>query len=78
MGQKLTLKREHDNRHDKFAIAGKTMLKGKIGLVFVGHIPRELSRYTWYAIQEGRSLKLQYPKKNLSYLRWCKVDWKFQ
>ena len=52
VGQKLTFKREHDNRHDKFAVAGKTMVKGKIGLIIVGHIPRELSRYTWYAIQE--------------------------
>ena len=40
MGQKFTFKREHD----KFADAGKTMLKRKIGLV--GHITRELSRYT--------------------------------
>ena len=48
VGQKLTFMREHDNRHDKFAVAGKIMLKGKIGLIIVGHIPRELSRYTWY------------------------------
>ena len=54
VGRKLTFKPEHD----KFAVAGKTMLKGKIGLIIVGHIPRELSRYTWYAIQEGRSFKL--------------------
>ena len=26
------------------------MIKGKIGLVVVGHVPRELSRYIWFSI----------------------------
>ena len=45
--------REHNNPHDHFAVAGKTMLKGKIAPVTVGHVPRELARYVWYAIMEG-------------------------
>ena len=52
MGQKVIFKREHNNPHDKFAVSGKVTMKGKIGLIVVGHVPRELSRYTWYAIQE--------------------------
>ena len=32
------------------------MLKEKIRLIIVGHIPIELSRYSWYAIQEGREV----------------------
>ena len=53
VGQKITFKREHNNPHDRFAVAGKTRLKGKIALVTVGHVPRELARYVWYAIMEG-------------------------
>ena len=30
-----------------------TLVKGKIAPVTVGHIPRELSRYVWYAMMEG-------------------------
>ena len=45
VGQKITFKREHNNPHDRFAVAGKTMLKGKIAPVTVGHVPRELARY---------------------------------
>ena len=33
-------------------MAGKTLLKGLIAPITVGHVPRELSRHTWYAIQE--------------------------
>ena len=29
------------------------MIKGKIGLVVVGHVPRELSRYIWFSIGAG-------------------------
>ena len=30
VGQKITFKRGHSNLHDRFAVAGKTMFKGKI------------------------------------------------
>ena len=43
--QKVTFKREHNNPNDIFAVAGKTLLKGKVRLVITGHVPRELSRY---------------------------------
>ena len=36
-----------------FSVAGKTLLKGRIAPITVGHIPRKLSRHTWYAIEEG-------------------------
>ena len=35
IGQKISFKREHDKNYDKFAVAGKTLLKGKIGPVTV-------------------------------------------
>ena len=61
-GQKVTFKREHKNPYDKFAVAGKTLLKGKVGLIIVGHVPRELSRYIWYAIQEGAKFEVEVHK----------------
>ena len=39
--------------YDRFVVAGKTLLKGRIVVVTVGDFPRELSRYTWYAVLEG-------------------------
>ena len=36
IGQKITFKREHNNS-DKFAVAGTTFLKGRIGAATVGH-----------------------------------------
>ena len=43
IGQKISFKREYKNNYDKFAVASKTLLKGRIGAVTIGHIPRELS-----------------------------------
>ena len=51
--EKITLKREHDNVHDRFAVSGLTTLRGRLAPVVVGHIPRELSRYVWYAQEKG-------------------------
>ena len=39
--------------HDRFAIDGKTMLLGKLELSTVGHVPREISQYIWYASLHG-------------------------
>ena len=51
--QKISFKLEHNKNYDKFAVADKTLLKARIVAVTVGHVPRELSRQTWYAIQKG-------------------------
>lgn len=42
-GQKVTDKQEHKIPNNKFALAGKTLLKENIGLIIVGNVPRELS-----------------------------------
>ena len=54
IGQKIFLKRVHNNNYNKLAAAAaaKTLLKGRIRVVTVGHIPRELSLHAWYAIQK--------------------------
>ena len=61
--EKIILKREHKNPCDKFAVAGKVTMKGKIGLIVVGHVPRELSRYMWYSTRWVRD-----PNKSNSYM----------
>lgn len=57
VGQKISFKREHNNKYDKFAVAGQALLRGRLGEITVGHIPRELSRYTWYAMAGGAKFK---------------------
>ena len=46
-------KRRKKNPYDRFANSGSAKIPGKIGRVVVGHIPRELSRYMWYALDSG-------------------------
>ena len=51
--EKISLKREHNNEHYKYAVAGRVTMEGRLGWITVGHIPRATSRYVWYSIQEG-------------------------
>ena len=63
VGQKITFKREHNNPYDKFAVTGKVMMKGKIGLIVVGHLPRELSQYIWFSIGEEAKFEAEIHKE---------------
>ena len=40
--QELTFYREFGNDIDRFAVAGKTLLLGKLAASIFGHVPREL------------------------------------
>ena len=53
VGQNIIFKCEYNNKHGRFSVADKTLLKDRIRPIAVGHVPRELFRHTWYAIQEG-------------------------
>ena len=53
IGQVITFAREEKNPYDRFAISGSAKIPEKIGRVVVGHIPRELNRYMWYALDSG-------------------------
>ena len=53
VGQKIAFKKEHNNPSDKFAVARKVTMKGMVGLIVVGHIPRKLYQYLWFSIREG-------------------------
>ena len=49
----MNTEQEHENIHDEHAITGYTRLPGTARTTVVGHIPRELSRYIWFAIELG-------------------------
>ena len=49
----IAFAREETNPYDRFAISISRKTPGKIGRVVVGHIPRQLSRYMWYALDRG-------------------------
>ena len=53
IGQVITFAREEKNSYDRLAISGSAKMPRKIGCVVVGYIPRELSRYMWYASDSG-------------------------
>ena len=38
-------------------------MKGKIGLIVVGHVPRELSRYNWFYIWQGAKFAAEVHKE---------------
>lgn len=54
--QKIEFRKEKNNKHDKYAVAGYTKLPGKLALCVVGHIPREISRYIWFALIGGATI----------------------
>ena len=45
--------REEKIPHVRFPISGSAKIPGKWGRVVVGHIPQELSRHMWYALDSG-------------------------
>ena len=43
-------KQEKDNKHDRFVVAGQTILPGTLFHSTVGHVPIEVSRHIWHAL----------------------------
>ena len=39
-GQNIIFKCEYNSKHDRCAVAGKTLLKGRIAPITVRHVPR--------------------------------------
>ena len=58
-GQELTFYREFSNDFDRFAVAGKTLLPGKLAPSIAGHVPRELSWYIWYGLPYGAIIRAE-------------------
>ena len=52
-GQHLTFVQERENAHDCYAVAVKGRCKGTLAPQIVGHVPLELSRHVFFALQHG-------------------------
>ena len=50
------------NKDDRFAVAGEN-LPGRIIPITAGHAPRELSRHTWYTMQDGTQFEATFHNK---------------
>ena len=46
-------RQEQENIHDNFAVAWYATLPGIARMCVVGHMPRELSRHIWFALDLG-------------------------
>ena len=53
LNQFINFKQERNNHYDRFAVARMTKLPGTLAASIAGHMPRELSRFIWYAIERG-------------------------
>ena len=62
--QKIDFRKEKNNQYNKYAVAGYTKLPGKIVLCVVGHMPWEISCYTWFAIEGGANITAQVVSTN--------------
>ena len=51
--QFVEFRQEQENIHDNFAVTGYATLPGIARTCVVGHMPRELSRHIWFALDLG-------------------------
>ena len=49
----LTCIHERNNQHGRYAIAATKLLPGRLSNVTLGHLPREISRFTRFLISRG-------------------------
>ena len=75
IGEELAAKIESHNIHDRYAIAALKLLPGTIRPSVVGHLPREISRFTYYIIIVF--MEREYHAKSLTFIivdhHWFKV-----
>lgn len=58
IGEILHCIHERNNNHDRYAIAATKRLAGRLADSIVGHLPREISRYTRFLISRGGNVKV--------------------
>ena len=56
LNEKINITHERGNIFDPNTMAGKIMLPGTLVASTVGHIPKEISRYTRYIVEHGASV----------------------
>lgn len=59
IGEELVAKHESHNVQDRYAIAALKLLPGTIHPSVVGHLPREISRFTYYILIYGGRVSCQ-------------------
>ena len=52
----LLVRHEHDNSYDRYAIACLKKLPGHLSESIVGHLPKEIARFTYYIMLHGARL----------------------
>ena len=57
--EKIQFRKEKNNEYDKYVVAGYTELLEKMVLCVVGHFPREINCYAWFAIEGGSNITAQ-------------------
>ena len=55
LNEKINITHERGNMYDTDSMAGKIMLPGTLVASIVGHILKEISRYTRYTVEHGSS-----------------------
>ena len=63
----MTFHREFNNDFERIAVAGKTLLSKKLAPSIVGHVPRELSWYIWYALRYGAIVTAEVKDEHLGW-----------
>ena len=53
VAEELVVQHESHNAYDRYAIAALKLLPGTIRPSVIGHLPREISRFTYYIIIHG-------------------------
>ena len=52
----LLVRHEHDNAYDRYAIACLKKLPGRLSESIIGHLPKEIARFTYYIMLRGARL----------------------
>ena len=58
VGDVLSCIHERNNQHDRYAIAATNLLPGRLSNVTLGHLPREISRFTRFLISRGADVSV--------------------
>ena len=53
----LSTRHERNNIHDRYAIAAIKLLPGTIAPSIIGHLPKEISRLTYFIINRGATVR---------------------
>ena len=59
LNERLNTIHESSNNYDRYAVAATKDVSGHSSSVIVGHLPKEISRVTWYIMQYGATVTVR-------------------